>query len=262
MEGPLQTVSIRGRRISYQARPEQYDRSSLTTVLIHGSGGDSEDWGGQLDGLSDVVNVVAIDLPGHGSSDPPGERSVDAYAGWVVDLVEALGLEKVMLIGCSLGGAIAQWVALAGKPWLKAIGLVGTGARLRVIPAFLDGLLQDMEGAIRSISGYSVSAGANESLLKSVQEKMLKTTPGLMHGDLRACNEFDVMNRISEISLPTWILVGQDDRMTPMKYSQFLRERIAGSTLAVLEGAGHLAMVEKPGEFNVLLRDFLSRLGA
>ncbi len=256
----MQTVSIRGRKLSYQARPEHIDQSVLTAVFIPGTGGDSEDWRGQLDGLSDLVNVVAVDLPGHGLSDPPGERSVGAYSEWVVDLVEALGLKKVMLIGCSLGGAIAQWVALTGKPWLKAIGLVGTGSRLRVLPALLDGLYQDREKGITMISAFCVSTSAEESVRKMIEGKLLRNTADLIHGDLSACNEFDVIKRLSEISIPTWILVGQDDRLTPVKYSQFLRDNIAGATLDVVEGAGHLAMVEKPEEFNRLLRGFISRL--
>ena len=256
----MHTVSIRGRKLSYQVQPEQYDRSALTIVLIHGSGGDSEDWRGQLEGLAEVVNVVAVELPGHGSSDPPGERSVEAYAGWVVHLVEALGLEKVMLIGCSLGGAIAKWIALDGKPWLKAIGLVGTGARLRVLPALLEGLRTNVQEAVKLISAYSLSAGADDSYQNAAKEKLLRNPTELIHGDLSACDEFYVMNRVSEIAVPTWILVGQDDRMTPVKYSHFLKDRIAGSTMAVIEGACHLAMVEKPEEFNAQLRNFLSRL--
>jgi pimeloyl-ACP methyl ester carboxylesterase len=229
-------------------------------VLIHGSGGDSEDWRGQLDGLSDLVTVVAVDLPGHGSSEPPGETSVEAYAGWVIDLIEALGLEKVVVAGCSLGGAIAQWIALNGKPWLKGIGLVGTGARLKVLPDFLEGLYQDRRKAVKMLSSFCVHPDADESVRKMIEEKLLTNTADLIHGDLSACNEFDAMKRLAEISIPTWILVGEGDRLTPVKYSQFLNKGIPGSTLTVLEGAGHMAMVEKPEAFNRFLRGFLATL--
>ena len=105
-------VSVRGRRLAYEVQPVDLDKSSLSVVFIHGSGGDREDWRAQLDGLSDVANVIALELPGHGASDPPGEATVEAYAQWVADFVDALGLQKVVLVGCSLGSAITQWIAL------------------------------------------------------------------------------------------------------------------------------------------------------
>jgi len=253
-------LSVRGHRLGYDARPEDLDRSSLTVVFIHGSGGDSEDWKGQLEGLSDQANMVALELPGHGTSEPPGETTIEAYSVWAIDFVEALGLERVVLVGCSLGSAITQWIALSPRPWLVGIGLVGAGARLKVHPAFLDGLKDDSSKALRMLSDFTLSEDPDKALHAELTEKFIKTSPELILGDLSACNEFDVMEKVAEISLPTLILVGQDDKMTPVKYSRFLAEKIPGSRLAIVPGAGHLVMVEKPEEFNAQLRDFLSDL--
>ena len=131
-------ISIRSRRLAYEARPEIYDKSALAVIFIHGSGGDREDWRGQLEGLSDQATIIALELPGHGASEPPGETTIPAYSQWVTNFVETLGLRKVVLVGCSLGSAITQWIALSTPSWLVGIGLVGAGARLRVHPAFLD----------------------------------------------------------------------------------------------------------------------------
>ncbi len=253
-------ISIRGRRLAYEAQPVNYDKAALAVVFIHGSGGDREDWRGQLDGLSKRVTVIALELPGHGLSEPPGESTVPAYSRWVVDFVEAMRLEKVMLVGCSLGSAITQWIALSCPVWLSAIGLVGAGARLRVHPAFLDGLLNDPEKALEGLNDYSLSPASGNALRRRMADKFRQTSPKLIHGDLSACNEFDVMDRVGQISLPTWILVGEDDRLTPVKYAKFLHEAIPRSTLEVLAAAGHMAMVEKPEEFNRLLADFLDQL--
>ena len=76
--------------------------------------------------------------------------------------------------------------------------------------------------------------------------------------DLSACNDFDIMDRVHEISLPTCIIAGEDDQLTPLKYSQFLHKTIAGSQFHVIPGAGHLAMLEKPEEFNRYLLEFLN----
>lgn len=250
-------VTVRGRRLAYGAQPEDFDRSALTVVFLHGSGGNRDDWQAQLKGLSDLVNTVALELPGHGASEPPGESSVAAYAQWVADFVKTVGLEQVVLVGCSLGSAITQWLALSKEPWLKGIGLVGAGARLRVHPDFLEGLGKDSAKALRLLADFALSRTPDPSIHQAVIEKFEQCTPDLVHGDLSACNEFDVMKRIAEISLPTSILVGEEDRLTPVKYSHFLHDNIAGSRLAVIPGAGHLAMVEKPHDFNNLLREFL-----
>jgi pimeloyl-ACP methyl ester carboxylesterase len=253
-------VTVRGRRLGYVAQPEDFDGSALTVLFLHGSGGNREDWQAQLEGLSDLVNTVALELPGHGASEPPGESSVDAYAQWVVEFVRTVGLEQVVLVGCSLGSAITQWLALSGEPWIKGIGLVGAGARLRVHPDFLEGLRKDSEKALRLLADFALSRTPDPAIHQAVIEKFQKCSADLVHGDLSACNEFDVMKRIAEISLPTSILVGEEDRLTPAKYSHFLHDNIAGSRLAIIPGAGHLAMVEKPDDFNNLLRDFLVEL--
>jgi pimeloyl-ACP methyl ester carboxylesterase len=254
-------VTVRGRRLAYEVQPADLDKSSLSVVFIHGSGGDREDWAGQLDGLPQVVNVVVLELPGHGQSDPPGETTVEAYAQWVVDFVEALDLQKVVLVGCSLGSAITQWIALFNhKPWLVGIGLVGAGARLRVHPAVLDGLRQEEQKALAMLSDFCLSAATGEPLRGRLREKYVKISAELVHGDLSACNEFDVMDSIHMVRLPTWILVGEDDQLTPAKYARFLNGAIEGSKLVVVSQAGHLAMMERPDEFNRLLAEFLTEL--
>ncbi len=256
-------VFISGRRLAYEAQPVHFHPSALSVLFIHGSGGDREDWRRQLEGLSGVATMIALELPGHGDSDPPGECSVPAYVRWVVDFVENLGLQKVMLVGCSLGSAIVQWIALSPKPWLAGVGLVGAGARLKVLPAFLDGLCQEGEQDkyLEMLSEFCLSPSTGEPLRTALAEKYRNTPPQLVCGDLLACNEFDVIQRVGEISLPTWIVVGEDDRLTPEKYARFLHEHISASRLSVIRGAGHLAMMEKPKEFNELLGQFLVDVG-
>ena len=258
----MSEVTIRGRKLAYDAQPESFDKSALTTTFVHGSGGDREEWRSQLDSLSDRFNVIALELPGHGASEPPGETTVAAYADWVVDFVEGLGLSKVVVVGCSLGSAIAQWIALSPKPWLVGIGLVGAGARLKVHPGFLEGMLHFNPDTLMSFADFAVSREAEPSVRSAVRDRFLKGPVELIHGDLVACNEFDIIDRVGRISLPTCIVVGEDDRLTPVKYSRFLQSAISGSELTVIPGAGHLVMMEKPKEFNRFLGDFLEKLAS
>jgi pimeloyl-ACP methyl ester carboxylesterase len=253
-------VTIRGRRLGFEARPVDFNKASLAAVFIHGSGGEREEWRGQLDGLSGRFTVIALELPGHGASEPPGESDVSAYAEWVVDFIETLGLEKVVVVGCSLGSAITQWMALSPKPWLVGIGLVGAGARLRVVPSLLNGISRAHPATLASFADYAVAVNADARVRSQVRARFKKGSAKLIHGDLVACDRFDIMNRLAEITLPTCILVGEEDRLTPVKYSRHLHDSIKGSRLAVVPGAGHLVMMEKPEEFNTHLGEFLSTL--
>ncbi len=251
-------LSVKGRALGYEVQPANFDKSKLTVVFVHGTGGDREDWRGQLDGLSGLANMLALELPGHGASEPPGESSVPGFSQWVIDFINELGLKTVMLVGCSLGSAITQWIALnASEPWLVAIGLVGAGARLRVHPAFLQGLKEDSTKALTMLADYCLSDGPDPALRTKIRDKLLGQAPELILGDLQACNEFDAMDKVNTISLPTCIIVGEQDKLTPVKYSRHLNEAIKGSRLSVIPHAGHLVSMEQPEAFNKSLGDFV-----
>ena len=253
-------VKVRGRSLAFEARPENFNKSALTAVFIPGSGGDREEWRKQLDGLSNRFNIIALELPGHGKSDPPGETDVAAYADWVVDFIEGLGLSKVVIVGCSLGSAITQWIAMDPKPWLVGIGLVGAGARLRVHPDYLQGMLRFNKDVLVSFADFALSRDPDPAVKAAIRDRFVKGSLELIHGDLTACDKFDLTDKVAQIALPTLIVVGEDDRLTPPKYSRFLQSAIPGSRLTVIPGAGHLVMIEKPKEFNEFIGDFLEEL--
>lgn len=254
-------VIIQGRSIAYEVQPESFDSGDLAIIFIHGTGGDRHDWRHQLHApLSSRYTVIALELPGHGLSDKPGETDVESYARWTESFVESLGLDKVVLVGCSLGSAITQTLALNPKPWLKAIGLVGAGARLRVMPELLKALLEEPGKALADLAGYCLSASSSEQLKIEIRKKFLNSDPALIHGDLSACDGFDVIKQIGAVSIPTLIVVGRDDRLTPVKYSKFLNESIHGSEMVVIGDAGHLVMMEQPQAFNGALETFVETI--
>src|SRR5687767_12442704 len=125
----MPTVSVAGLTLSYEARGNR----GPTVVLVHGSGGNTEAWRPQLDGLSDVARVVALDLPGHGRSSG-SFASIDEATMVVRAFVDAIGLAPVVIGGHSMGGAVAQAFVLADPDRTAGVMLVGTGARLRVLP--------------------------------------------------------------------------------------------------------------------------------
>ncbi|MDD3473256.1 MAG: alpha/beta hydrolase [Syntrophaceae bacterium] len=257
----MPTIRVRDRRISYESQPKVLNPDKLAIIFIHGTGGDSNDWRYQLEGLGNQFQVVALELPGHGGSDGPGESEVAKYTDWVQDFVEEMRFVKVFLVGCSLGSAIALTAALNPRHWLKAIGLVGAGARLRVMPALLDALLTNPEPALNQLGGFCLSDNPPESLLSFIKQKYSAASPLLIHGDLSACDRFDIMENASSIKLPTSIIVGAQDKLTPVKYSVYLNRAIDHSTLTLIENAGHLVMLEQPENFNLSIRRFLEGIG-
>ncbi|GBC62683.1 alpha/beta hydrolase [Desulfonema ishimotonii] len=225
-------------------------------VLIHGAGGDHAHWPEALRRLPGV-RVYAPDLPGHGQSGGNGRQSVEDYATFVDGLVSGLGLENVTLAGHSLGGAIVQTLALRAPRWLSRIILVGTGARLRVHPDIIRGILAAPEETIARVCQWSFGPTASESLIRSVREGLLQTAPEVIHGDYSACNQFDVTDWLADISLPALVISGDADRMTPLKYGQHLARNIPGATSSVIEGAGHMMGLEKPDALIRCIRAFL-----
>jgi pimeloyl-ACP methyl ester carboxylesterase len=249
--------------ISIHGIPIHYDRTgggAPTLCLVHGSAGSTTVWIRQLEGLADSAQVIALDLPGHGRSGGEGCRTIGEYVAIVHGFVEALKLEKLVLGGHSMGGAVAQAFALAHPERLAGLVLVGTGARLRVLPRIFELLEQDYPEGARFIIRLAVSTGASGELVESLFHQTLGTPRSVTIGDLRACDAFDVMERVSAIQVPTLVISGTEDQLTPPKYSHFLRDRILGGRLALIAGAGHYVQLERADETTAAIREFLATL--
>jgi len=247
---------LKGREIGLRLGREAFNPALPSLLMIHGSGGDKDAWRSQFGGLKGV-NAAAIDLPGHGDTPGPGMAKVEDYAAWLAEFI-ACGPLRPVLLGHSLGGAIAQMLALTNPALIKGLILVGTGSRLRVLPAILDGVLSDHQAAVKLIVQYAYAEGADPGFIQRGIEEMLPRPPQVLHGDFSACNAFDVSGRLGEIKAPTLVIVGAGDRLTPPKYSQFLAQGIAGSRVKVIEGAGHMVALEKPQAFNQAVLDFMA----
>ena len=145
-----------------------------------------------------------------------------------------------------MGGAIVQTLALTHPEVMKGIVLVGTGAKLKVFPMILEGIRNNFEETVRKIVPFTLSPKAPSELMERGINEMLQCHPEVLYGDFLACDRFDIMKEVERINLPTLILCGEDDQLTPVKYSQFLHSRIKGSKMEVLPDAGHMVMMEAP----------------
>jgi len=251
------TVSVDGLEIAYVAA----GTGSPTLCLVHGTGGSSEIWARQLEGLADVGRIVALDLPGHGRSSGSIPKTIEDASAVVAAFLDALGISRVVVGGHSMGGAIAQQFALSRAARLAGLVLVGTGARLRVLPRLLDLLAKDRDEGVDLLMSLAIGANAPAELRAALHRATADNPPGVVLGDLQACDVFDVMSRISAIEVPTLVICGDEDQLTPPKYSRFLGQRIAGARVVVVPGAGHYVQVEKSHETTAAIREFLVGLG-
>jgi pimeloyl-ACP methyl ester carboxylesterase len=157
-----------------------------------------------------------------------------------------------------MGGAITQTVALKHPEVIKGIVLVGTGARLKVLPLILNGIKTSFEETVRKINELSFFRESPPLLMERSMAALMQCRPEVLYGDYLACDRFDIMNEVEKIDLPTLIICGNEDGMTPVKYSQFLLQRIQGSRLETLPGAGHMVMMEAAEPFNEKIGTFVS----
>jgi pimeloyl-ACP methyl ester carboxylesterase len=141
---------------------------------------------------------------------------------------------------------------------VERLVLVGTGARLRVLPSLLEGLLQDFGSTVEMMLGWAYCSGCPPELVQLGRKEWLENEPSVVHGDFAACDNFDVMGRLGEINCPTLVLCGEDDRLTPPKYAQYLQDSIPGASLTILPHAGHMVMLERPELVNQAIEEFLA----
>jgi len=244
-------LNVDGETVHYvHRRSRKASRAAL--VFIHGAGGSHQVWLYQVRGLPQVGSY-ALDLPGHGQSTGQGRDSIAAYAEWLLAFLDAAGLERATLVGHSMGGAIALDAALRCPERVAGLGLVATGARLRAAPAVLEGLRQDPAATVRLIIEWCFGSQAPREMIRLGEQQMAATPPGVLTSDFAACNAFDVTGRLREITAPTVVVCGTEDRMTPPKYAAYLRDNIPGAALHLVEGGGHMVMLEKPEEVTAIL---------
>ena len=213
-------------------------------------------WPAELRRLSGA-GVCTLDLPGHGRSGGLSCDTIRDYAEAVATFLRAVGIEQAVIVGHSMGGAIALTLGLDYADCVAGLVLVATGARLRVSPAILDGIDSDFEGAVELITQLAWSPEANPALTGKGRQMLLEAAPDVILGDFIACDRFDVMGRLGEVEKPTLVIGGTADRLTPLRYSHFMARSIPGAQQVTIEGAGHMVMLEEPVATAEAVRTFL-----
>jgi pimeloyl-ACP methyl ester carboxylesterase len=246
---------INEQKIFYAAR--KLERRPIL-VLIHGAGGSHLDWPPQLRRF-DPLGSCAIDLPGHGRSAGPARSAVSAYGDDVLELIRQLDLAEVILVGHSMGGAIALDIALRRLEQVVALVLVATGARLKVNTALLELVDSDFGSAVDNIVSTAWGPDAEPDSVRRASQLMRSCDPDTLRMDFAACNDFDIMSQLGDIAIPTLVLVGTEDRMTPLKFGRYLANHISAAEFVSVDAAGHMLAMERPQLVSDAIGDFVQR---
>lgn len=201
----------------------------------------------------------AIALPGHPEGRPCS--SLDGYVGWLHDYIYHQQYQDVVLVGHSMGGAVAQLYGLKYGDEVKALVLIGTGARLRVHPDFLKAVVEmvtDEATWIKYLAEHHRSTVPE--IRQIVIEERMRIGPAVMLNDLLCCDKFDIMDRVHTIKLPTLVICGSDDERAPVKYTHYLASKIEDASEVIVNGAGHWVQTEKPKQVNQAIDSFLASL--
>jgi pimeloyl-ACP methyl ester carboxylesterase len=252
----MPSVSIRGTPIYYEEMGE-----GRSIVFVHGACENSQFWNHQRS-LADRFRLLLVDLPGHGRSKPLiSEVTVQNYAEIIGEFIANKCPEKAIIVGHSMGGAIALVNAINNRDHLLGTVLVATGAKLGVLPSIREGLRTRFDETIKSVlAPRQFASTTNLEVIRFVTNEMMKCKGPVAFSDYEACNGFDVRQKLATITIPTLIMVGEEDKLTPVTWSTYMKENIPKSKIVVMKGSSHLPMLERPADFNRHLSEFVTSL--
>lgn len=252
-------ITVAGHRAYCYTAARAFDAALPTMVFIHGAQNDHSVWALQSRYFAHHgVNVLAVDLPGHGRSGGPALASVAALAAWLLAVLDAAGVDQAMLVGHSMGALIALEAAHQAPTRVRALALLGTTYPMMVSPALLATARDDEPRAIDMVAIWShstlparrassVPGTATVNGARRLMQRMSAINPEqLFHTDFSACNAYangDVA--AAGVTCPTLFIFGTQDMMTPPRSSKRLTAAIAHAQVVHVD-AGHSLMQEQP----------------
>lgn len=244
----------------------------LPVLLVHGFPHDHALWAPQLGTPDGIARLIAPDLRGFGRSAwEGGDASMDRYADDLVCVLDAAQVPRAVVCGLSMGGYVAFALWRRHPDRVRALVLAdtrpepdGEEARAKrrelVQVARRHGAAAVAERMIEGMVGRSTRARAPQ-VVETVRAMLARQpVPAIVAALEAMMARPDSTPTLATIDVPTLVVVGEEDALTPPKDARALHERIAGSRLEVLAGAGHVSNLERPAAFNTVLREFLAGL--
>jgi 3-oxoadipate enol-lactonase len=260
-------ITVKDLTISYN---DEGPDGAPVIILIHGFPFNKSMWNDQIEVLTENYRVIAYDIRGFGNSEPGiYDFSIELFVSDLIDLMDALKIEKAMLCGLSMGGYIALNAIENYPKRFSALILCDTNCVADTPEAVMKRMT-----AIENIDKYGVEAYANESLKNlfspmsfvTNQEKIVVVKEMIMKASIKSLlatllaltTRKETCKKLPGIKVPVLILVGEDDKLTTPEAAMQMHKNIKGSILNVIENAGHLSNIENSYEFNICLEKFVS----
>ncbi|MGG1399698.1 alpha/beta hydrolase [Bacillus salipaludis] len=246
--------------------------SGKPLVILHGMGNNSQSWKKQLNGLSEQYTVIAWDAPGYGlSSDPKEElKEFKEFADVLKGFIEKLGLESVTLLGHSMGSAIALDFCYRFPDLVDALIIAdATRGAAALTDEENESKLKNRLKNIETLTPEEIAKLRVKSLLspepspevlKEVERIYSQIRPMGFRSVAYSLYQLNNMDILSCIHVPTLVICGELDKVTPVKESQVFHEKLQGSKFAIIPGTGHLCYQEAPETFNSIVLNFLISL--
>jgi len=232
-------------------------------IFVHGCGLDHTVWLLQSRYFAHHGRgVMAVDLPAHGKSGGVALASIADMADWVVRVMDAARVETATLIGHSMGALVVHEAAARHPGRVRCIVTIGISVPMSVTDALLSAAKADNHDAFDMVNvwghGSRAHVGGNQVpgmwMIGSGVRLLEGSAPGVLYADLNACNEYrDGLDSSAIITCPVHVILGRDDRMSPVKAAEPLLDSLADARVTILENCGHMLMAEKPGEVLDLL---------
>jgi 3-oxoadipate enol-lactonase len=229
-------------------------------VLLHGVGSDKSVWRPQLKHFGTARRAIAFDYPGYGDSDPAPEGTTrDDYAAAILTAMSELGNDRAHICGLSLGGVVAIAMHAAAPARCASLILADTFAVHPEGPAIYDRsrAATDLRAMAEARVDVLLAQPADPAVRNEVVETMAGIAPAAYRIGAEAVWLADQRERAADIRVPTLVLCGAEDRVTPPALSHELAHLIPKAQYGLIEGAGHLGNIERPEAFNVFIGAFI-----
>lgn len=262
-------LTVDGRAVFAHTGGQAFNADQPALVFIHGGGNDQTYWSPQTRFFAHHgYSVLVPDLPGHGRSEGPAPENIDDYAAWLWRFVDAVGADRVALVGHSMGSLIGLAAAVSRPERMLALGLAGPSDHMQVHPDLLALAAQDDPAAFELITDWGFGKPAHKGghqapglwLRGGGRALLASGQPGILGTDLAACNDWTgALDAAAKVTCPTLFLLAEADRMTPPRTSKGLQAAIADAQIEILPATGHMMTVERPNESIDIIYAFLNR---
>lgn len=229
--------------------------SAPPLLLIHGAAGTHLDWPVALRRMASI----APDLAAHGKSTAPQRATLTEHAADMVALLDALALERAVVVGHSMGGAIALQMALDFPGRVQRLILLGTAARYTINPNILDINADNQSEIGQAFKKWMWHRDTSDDVRELGFRQFIKTEPDVIRADYAACADWDVRERLTEVLAPALVLAAPADRMVPFAQSEALAAGLPRAALVAVADAGHMMMLEQPEQIAAHIRAWLNQ---